>query len=214
MPVYAFLITRFLPPMEVIFDVENIGPCKLERLCQEITPPAKARIVEIEDDRGYCIQVYQCQWTLDQTKNYDSLMDEFDHKVTAIGGRVVRNRVAVPIDWNDTREVTNEEYIEWIVPMRAKTRSEACRGLRRALTENIGGTVEISRDCLETISTVGRFYVTMRFQGMSMQHVIRGIASLHNVLDRWKKSYAHVEINCRGTRIICDTVQSARDERT
>lgn len=190
--------------MQVTADVENIGPSNLEKVCGEIVPAAKARIVEIEDARGHCIQTYQGQWTLEQTTSSVSFFEEFNGKVAALEGRVVRYRIAVPVDLKDTTEVPNESYIECTVPMVAKTRREACRGLSKALADEFSGTAEISRDCLETIHSMGRFYVTMRFPDMSMQCVKQTIVSLYDFLRRWKKSYARVEENSCATRIVYD----------
>lgn len=195
--------------LQVIVDCDGFGPCKFEKFCQELIPPARARIIETDDDRRLCHPIYQCHWILEVKMPMDvqyilSNVHGLEARVQKTGGRVLRLRVGVPMHFDNGSPFCHRDYLEWIVPMTAKDRSNAYLGLRRTLKERQNLNVELSRDYLETMESQGaaRFFVTMRVPSMPIEEAFEHFRALE-FLDRWR--------NCRilnepwGTRMLYDS---------
>ena len=184
-------------PVQVLVDVDGLGPAKLETFCQRLDPPARARIIETGDDgNADNIITYQCQWTLDTMTppiHVQCIMycvDKLKVWVKEAGAQVQRVRIGVPFRVDDANEFNDYDYLEWIVPMTARNRSNAYRGLRRRVEETLNMNVELNRDYLEMMGSNGsaRFFVSRRVPKMPMTDAIGQFKMLKDLLDVWRNS--------------------------
>ena len=91
---------------------------------------------------------------------------------------------------DDANEFNDYDYLEWIVPMTARNRSNAYRGLRRRVEETLNMNVELNRDYLEMMGSNGsaRFFVSRRVPKMPMTDAIGQFKMLKDLLDVWRNS--------------------------
>lgn len=206
---YPFLSNmRFL---QVTAYVDGIGPAQLEHLCQTLDPPPTGRIIEFEDDRDFRYQQFQCHWTFggpitkDDVSHIMTRIVGLQRGLNEMGGSVVRMKVGVPMDTGPPNLL--DSYFEWIVPMTAKNRKGACRGLRRNLKERMNLEVEVARDCLEMMrfNGVARFFVKMRLQSVPLENAMKQFVSLNDFLDSWRRSEARILNEPFGVRIVYDS---------
>lgn len=182
--------------VQVLVDVDGLGPAIFETFCQRLNPPARARIIETGDDGNADNAItYQCQWTLDtmtpiHVQHILSCADEFKAWVKEAGGQVQRLRIGVPFRVDNANEFIGYDYLEWIVPMTARNRSNAYRGLRRRVEETLNMNVELNRDYLEMMGSNGsaRFFVSTRVPKMPMTDAIGQFKMLNDFLAVWRNS--------------------------
>ena len=183
-------------PVQVLVDVDGLGPANFETFCQRLNPPARARIIETGDDGNTDTTItYQCQWTLDTTtpihvQRILSRAGELKAWAKEVGGQVQRLRIGVPFRVHNANEFHDYDYLEWIVPMTARNRSNAYRGLRRRVEETLDMTVELNRDYLEMMESNGsaRFFVSRRLPKTPMKDAIGQFEMLNHFLAVWRNS--------------------------
>ena len=155
-------------PVQVVVDVDGLRPANFETFCQWLNPPARARIKETGKDGNTGTTItYQCQWTLDTTtpmhvQRILSRVDALKAWVKEAGGQVQRLRIGVLFRLHNANEFHGYDYLQWIVPMAARNRSNAYRELRQRVEETLNITVELNRDYLEMMESNGspRFFVS------------------------------------------------------
>lgn len=183
-------------PVQILVDVDGLGPASLETVCQRLSPPARARIIETGDDGNADNAITsQCRWTLHtmtpiHVQHILSCADELKAGVKEAGGQVQRVRIGVPFRVDDASEFIGYEYLEWVVPMTARNRSNAYRGLRRRVKETLNMNVELNRDYLEMMGSNGsaRFFVSRRVPKMPMTDAIGQFKMLNDFLAVWRNS--------------------------
>ena len=145
--------------MELIAIVEGVGPANFEQLCKKFIC-ARAQIIEFGNETVE----YRFVWTLEGLPP-PRMITALERDVMGLGGCVKRVNVGIFFDLDDDySEVPMDgKHVEYIVPMKAKNRRDACCGLATNLKDKWDPSMRTYRDRLakmkETIAET--FFVVM-----------------------------------------------------